>query len=87
MLLLVGQQHQKLLIDNYTRESREGDKARGDDAFQEDIRFGQDKNISTLPHSVCLQRSVPRILGSVTQVYVTQILSVHRGLNMSQGHS
>lgn len=40
MLLLVGQQHQKHLIDNYSRESRERDKARGDDAFQEDIRFG-----------------------------------------------
>lgn len=66
MLLLVEQQHQKLLIDNYSGESREGDKARGDDAFQEDIRFGQEKNISTQPYSVGFQHSVSTILGSIT---------------------
>lgn len=53
MLLLVEQQHQKLLIDNYSSESREGDKARGDGAFQEDIRFEQGKNISAPSYSVC----------------------------------
>lgn len=77
MLLLVEQQHQKLLIDNYSRESRDGDKARGDDAFQEDIRFGQEKNISTQLYSVCFQYSVLRILGSITRVYAIQILSLY----------
>lgn len=76
MLLLVEQQHQKLLIHNYSRESREGYKARGDDAFQEDIRFGQQKNISTQAHSVCFQHSVSRILGSITRVCAIQILSI-----------
>lgn len=86
MLLLVEQQHQKLLIDNYSRESREGDKARGDDAFQEDIRFGWRKIyphrlIQSVSSAVC-QESL-----AVLWVCAIQILSLYfRRFNTFQGH-
>lgn len=69
MLLPVEQQHQKHLIDNYSRGSSERDTALGGHEFQEDIRFGEGrKNTSAQPHSVGFQLTVTRILGSISQV-------------------
>lgn len=87
MLLPVEQQHQKLLIDNYSgREQREGDKARGDDAFQEDIRFGQErKNISTHSRVQSVSSTVCR--GS-SRTRAIQILSLYFcRFNTFQGQS